>query len=149
MLLPSVSLAVVMVPTYLRVLRSDLVSTTREDFLVAVRARGLPGRRVLFGHALRPSGGGLATVVGAQLGVLLGYVLVIEELFTLPGLGDHLQTALARRDRPVVLGVVAAVSALVVLANLAADVVVAALDPRVARVSARRPNRAARPPGRR
>jgi peptide/nickel transport system permease protein len=131
MLLPTLTLTLSVLPTYARTLRADVVSTTREDFVAAVRARGLPRRAVLVRHVLKPSTVSVISLVAANTGVLIGYVFIIDEMFSRPGLGDYLQTAVARRDQPAIVGVVGAVTLVVVVTNLVADAVQLALDPRI------------------
>ena len=87
MILPSLTLALVEAPAYLRLLRSDLTSTLREDFVAVARAKGLSDFRILVSHALRPSSFSLITVMGINIGHLIGGAIVIETLFALPGWG--------------------------------------------------------------
>lgn len=131
MVLPSSVLALSLVPPYLRVLRADLITTTREDFLAAARSRGLTERRLLFGHTLRPSALSLVTLVGSLIGMSISNLLIIEELFSFPGLGDVTVLAVARRDTTTLLAVVASVTALVTVVNALTDALVVTLDPRI------------------
>ena len=132
MILPCSALALWLIPPYVRVLRSDLINTAREDYLTAVRGRGVPQRRILFGHALRPSSVSLVMMMPALIGWAISNLLIIEELFSIPGIGDTLTLAVARRDTPTFLSLIAAITALVTVLNLIADAVSLTLDPRIA-----------------
>ena len=85
--LPALSLAVPLIATYQRLLRTDLISTLQEDFVSVARAKGLPRWFILFRHALRPSLFSLLTVFGIQVGALIGGSLVVERQFQIPGVG--------------------------------------------------------------
>ncbi len=87
MVLPVVSIAVAQIAVYMRLLRTDMVATLQEDFILMAKSKGISNRRVLWRHALRPSSITLLTVAGLQVGVLIGSTLVIEQLFFIPGMG--------------------------------------------------------------
>ncbi|MGH2915208.1 MAG: ABC transporter permease [Solirubrobacteraceae bacterium] len=130
--MPAVSIALALLCFYARLLRADLVSQSRsEDYVVTARAKGAGPWRVLLRHTLRNSAFGLITVVALNLGTLLGATVVIEQIFSLPGIGQELLSAIGNRDLPVIEGTVMVFGLMVVLANLAADLLYAALDPRV------------------
>lgn len=130
--MPAVSIALALLCFYARLLRADLVSQSRsEDYVVTARAKGAGPWRVLMRHTLRNSAFGLITVVALNLGTLLGATVVIEQIFSLPGIGQELLSAIGNRDVPVVEGTVMVFGLMVVIANLAADLLYAALDPRV------------------
>ena len=82
---------------YIRLLRSDLVTTLQEDYILMARAEGLPPRRILLRHALRPSSFSLLTVAGINMGALIGGAVIIEFLFALPGVGLKLVDSIFRR----------------------------------------------------
>lgn len=130
MLLPSLTLALVEAPAYLRIIRSDLATTLREDFVMVARAKGLPNWRILLTHALRPSSLGLVTVMGINVGHLIGGAIVIETLFALPGVGSMLMESISRRDYLAVQGVVLVVSVGFVAVNILVDLLYVVLDPR-------------------
>jgi peptide/nickel transport system permease protein len=130
MLLPSLTLALVEAPAYLRIIRSDLATTLREDFVMVARAKGLPNWRILLTHALRPSSLGLVTVMGINVGHLIGGAIVIETLFALPGVGSMLMESISRRDYLAVQGVVLVVSVGFVAVNIVVDLLYVILDPR-------------------
>jgi len=116
---------------YVQGLRAELGGTRTADHVRTARAKGLPERAVLLRHALRPALGPLVTVVGLDLGVLLGGAVVTEVVFAWPGLGRELVAAIAGADLPLIAGAVLVSAVAIALANLLADVVVAILDPRV------------------
>ncbi|SHK74273.1 peptide/nickel transport system permease protein [Pseudonocardia thermophila] len=129
--LPVVTLALVLVPNFSRVLRSDLVATLDDDFVLFAKAKGLPMRRVLLRHALRPSSLSLVTVAGISIGQLMGGAVVVEVLFGLPGLGQLLVNAITLNDLPLVQGAVVFIAAVYVAANAAVDLCYRVLDPRL------------------
>ncbi|HEX2892235.1 ABC transporter permease [Vineibacter terrae] len=131
MILPSLTLALVEAPVYLRLLRSDVASTLREEFVVVARAKGLSDWRILLTHALRPSSFSLVTVMGINIGHLIGGTVIIETLFALPGIGRLLIEAINTRDLMMVQGVVLFIAAAFVLVNLLVDTIYAVLDPRL------------------
>jgi peptide/nickel transport system permease protein len=102
-----------------------------EDYVVTARAKGLGPWRVLVRHALRNSLIGLLTIVALNLGALLGATVIIEQIFSLPGIGQELLQAISNRDVPVVEGTVLVFAVVVVLANLLADILYSVLDPRI------------------
>lgn len=130
-ILPALSLAMAELAVYVRILRSDMVRTLEEDFLVFARAKGLPTWRILFGHALRPSTLSLMTVIGIQFSALIGGSIVVEQIFALPGMGTYLLNAIYERDYVVVQGVVLLTAASFVVVNFAVDVLYRILDPRI------------------
>src|SRR5690606_3205133 len=87
MFLPALSLALGQAAAYMRVLRSDMISTLQENFITTAKAKGVSDWRILWRHALRPSSFTLRTVLGVNTAALIGGSLIIETIFTLPGLG--------------------------------------------------------------
>ena len=137
MILPSLTLALVEAPAYLRLLRSDLTSTLREDFVAVARAKGLSDFRILVSHALRPSSFSLITVMGINIGHLIGGAIVIETLFALPGVGGMLIESIGKRDYLAIQGIVLVVSFAFVFVNLLVDLMYAVLDPRIRHAATR------------
>lgn len=130
--LPAVSLALPLMCFYARLLRADLLEQLNgEDYVVTARAKGAGPWAVLLRHVFRNSVFGLITVVALNLGTLLGVTVIIEDIFSLPGIGHELLSAISNRDVPVVEGAVFVFAVVVVLANLLADLLYSALDPRV------------------
>ncbi|MBV9193056.1 MAG: ABC transporter permease [Solirubrobacterales bacterium] len=132
LIMPAVSIALALLCFYARLLRADLVEQLRdEDYVTTARAKGVGPWRIILRHALRNSVFGLITVVALNLGTLLGATVIIEQIFGLPGIGHELLSAINSRDVPVVEGTVLVFGVIVVLANLIADLLYSALDPRV------------------
>jgi peptide/nickel transport system permease protein len=136
MLLPTIALAAGLGAGYMRILRSDMIATLQENFITTAKAKGVPDRRILWAHALRPSSFTLLTVFGVQTGTLIGGAILIETIFNLPGLGTVLGTAIFQKDFLVVQGVVVVIAVGFVLINFLVDLLYAALDPRVRHVRA-------------
>ncbi|UOQ57452.1 ABC transporter permease [Leucobacter allii] len=129
--LPALVLGLMEAAMFYRVLRSDVIATVRETFVLAARARGMGKRYVLLRHVLRPSLFSLLTLTGLALGRLLGGAMVVEVLFALPGLGSLLLQSVPSRDIPVIQGVVLVIAVVYVLVNIAVDLIYSAVDPRV------------------
>jgi peptide/nickel transport system permease protein len=129
--MPALSLALVNVAIFTRLLRTDMIATLQEDHVLLARSKGLPTWRILTRHALRPSSFSLLTVAGLTLGNLLGGAVIVEQLFALPGIGRLLFDAIFRRDLMVVQGVVLVITAGFVVANGLVDVLYSVLDPRL------------------
>ncbi|MGW8188079.1 MAG: ABC transporter permease, partial [Desulfobacterales bacterium] len=106
MFLPALSIALVEWVPLMQVLRSDMATTLREDFILMARSKGLPARTILLRHALRPSLFTLVTLFGIQVGHLIGGALIVETIFALPGIGRLLVGAIFARDVIVVQGCV-------------------------------------------
>ena len=125
------TLALAEFPVYMRLLRADMISTLQQDYILVARAKGLSVREILLGHALRPSSLSLVTVVGINLGRLVGGAVIIETLFALPGIGQMLVNAVYQHDQFVIQGVVLVIATGFVLINLLVDLMYALIDPRV------------------
>lgn len=132
LILPATALGVPLSCTYLRVLRGDLIDQLNgQDYIVTARAKGLRRWRILLVHALRNSLFGLLTLVGLNLGVLMGGTVLIEEIFGVPGVGQELITAISLQDVIAVEAMVVVLSLAVVLASVLTDIVYDLLDPRI------------------
>jgi peptide/nickel transport system permease protein len=129
--LPALTLALPAAATYMRLLRTDLIKTLQEDFITTARAKGMPTWHILLRHAVRPSSFSLVTVVGLQVGALLGGALVVENIFSIPGVGKAVVDAIFRKDYLVVQAVVLIIATAYVIVNFAVDAIYAYLDPRV------------------
>jgi peptide/nickel transport system permease protein len=130
--LPAAAIGFPLFAIYTRLLRADMVEQMqREDYIVTARAKGVPTWRILVRHALRNSLFGLITLVALNLGALVGAVAIIEPIFSLPGVGAILIQSIDDHDVPVVEGIVLVFAAVVVVANLLADLLYMALDPRI------------------
>ena len=120
----------------MRVLRSDLITTLQQHYILMAKAKGLPPWRILLLHALRPSAFTMLTVMGLQVGRLLGEAVIVETLFALPGMGRLLVTAIYARDHLMVQGCVLVISIGYVTVNSAVDMLYTLLDPRIRREAA-------------
>lgn len=118
---------------YTRLLRSDMIATLQEDFILMARSKGLPTWHVLVKHALRPSSFSLLTVFGINFGTLIGGSVILEFFFSLPGIGGLAVESIAKRDYLAVQGVVLVIAVAFVLVNFLVDVLYSVLDPRVRR----------------
>lgn len=131
--LPAFALALPQVAILSRVLRSDMVTTLQQDYILLARAKGLRTRRILFVHAFKPSSMALVTVAGLQVGFLLGGTVIVENLFGLPGLGQLIVSSILSRDLIVVQGVTLVIAAAFVVINFVVDLLYSILDPRIRR----------------
>jgi peptide/nickel transport system permease protein len=131
MAMPAIALAVGQIAVYMRLLRSDMIATLQEDFITMAKAKGLSPRRVLWRHALRPSSLTLLTVAGLNVGTLIGSTVVVEVIFSLPGLGSLLFEAITARQYIAFQSLVAIIAIGYVLLNFMVDVTYAVLDPRI------------------
>lgn len=129
--LPALTLAVGQMAVAMRLLRSDIIATLQQDYIQMARAMGLPNRRILLRHALRPSTFSLITVIGLNMGALIGGSFIVENLFALPGLGRLIVTSIYKRDYLIVQGGVLVVAVGYVVINFLVDILYAVLDPRV------------------
>ncbi len=131
MLLPVVAVSLVFMATNVRMMRSSFIDVMQQDYIRTARSKGLSSGRVWFGHGLKNALLPTVTLIGLQAAALVSGAVVVEQVFTLPGLGGILFDAMARRDYPVIQGMVLLVGTAVVLLNLTIDVIYSMLDPRV------------------
>ena len=130
MILPVLSLGIPLIASYTRLLRTDVIATLREDFVTMAVAKGLSDRRILFTHVLRPSSVTLLTSAALNMGALIGGSLVIERVFSIPGLGTEIGFAIFGRQYFALQAYVALVAIGYVIFNSVIDVVVGFVDPR-------------------
>jgi peptide/nickel transport system permease protein len=131
LIMPWCVLAASFAAIYARVLRSNLVEVLSEDYIRTARAKGLSERRVVLKHGLRAAITPIVTLVGIDLGVLLGGAILTETVFNIPGLGRESFSAIHAGDLPIVQGVVIFAAAAIIILNLVVDIAYAFLDPRV------------------
>jgi len=131
LILPSVTLAFNMAATITRMTRSSLLEVLGQDYVRTARAKGLPERRVIYRHALRTSLIAVVTVIGVQVGSLIGGTVLVESIFNWPGLSTLLTNSIARRDYPMVQGIILVTATLMILINLTVDLLYGVLDPRI------------------
>jgi peptide/nickel transport system permease protein len=131
--LPAFTLALTEIAVFTRLLRGDMMATLQEDYILAARAKGMPTAHILVREALRPSSFSLLTLAGVSLGRLIGGTVIVEQLFTLPGVGRQVVAAAVSSDYKVVQGGVLIFALVYLLLNLVVDLMYAYLDPRIRR----------------
>jgi peptide/nickel transport system permease protein len=133
LVMPSVVIAISVFPLLVRTLRIGVLEVQRQDFIRTAKAKGLPSRLVLYKHVLRNALLPTITVVGLNLGSLLGGTVIIESVYALPGVGFLLTSSVNNRDYPAVQGAALVLAMLFVLVNLVTDVTYSFIDPRIRR----------------
>lgn len=128
---PVIALSLGQIAVYMRLLRSDLVATLQEDFILMAKSKGISSRRVLWRHALRPSSLTLLTVIGLNVGNLIGGTIVVEVLFSIPGMGKEIGAAILGRQYVALQSYVALIAIFFVLLNFLVDYLYTVLDPRI------------------
>ena len=131
MLLPVLALSMGQAAVFMRLLRSDMIGTLRLPFIDLARSKGLATTRILWRHALRPSMFTMLTVMGFTVGSLIGGALIIEFIFTLPGIGSYMFQGISQRDYIVVQGGTLVIATLYILVLVMVDFLYLALDPRL------------------
>lgn len=131
LVLPWFTLAFVTAASYARLTRGSMLEVLGEDYIRTARAKGLPERKVVYRHALRSALTPIVTLLGIDVGTLLGGTVVTEQLFGLQGIGQSALQAVNNSDLPVVLGTVLVAALFIVLANIVVDILYALLDARV------------------
>jgi len=131
MILPWLVLAILYAAFYTRLTRSQMLETLNEDYIRTARAKGLPERVVVRKHALRAGLTPIVTAAGLDLAGLLGGAIILETIFSLPGLGSLAISAVLNPDLPILVGVTLITAVFIIVANLIVDVLYAVVDPRV------------------
>lgn len=131
LILPASALAMYSMAIITRMTRSSMLDTLQQDFIRTARAKGISESKVIYKHGLRNGLIPIVTVIGLQLGSLLGGAVLTETVFSWPGIGAYTVACILKSDFPVVQGVVLLVAAIFVLMNLVVDVIYAFLDPRI------------------
>lgn len=134
--LPALTIALMEMAMYTRILRNDLVATLKEDYILAARAKGMPPLHIMVSDALRPSSFSLITILGLSLGRLIGSTVIVEYLFALPGVGRLVIEAATQGNYPMVQGAVLLVAVVYVVVNAGIDLSYGYLDPRTRRARA-------------
>ena len=132
MILPVLTLATGEAAYILRTTRAAVTAVMDRPFVTFLRAKGISRNRIVFGHALRNAGPSIVTVVGIQVGVLLGGAIIVETMFALPGVGRLVVTGINQRNYPTVQVGILAIATIFIVVSLITDLIVAWLDPRVA-----------------
>jgi peptide/nickel transport system permease protein len=131
MVLPIFSMTLISVAGYSRYVRSQMLEVLSEDYIRTARAKGLPRKMVIVGHALKNAALPLVTIVGLDIPLLLAGAVVTEKIFAWPGMGRLFLDHVSRADTPVVMGILMLISVAVVVSQLITDIVYAWLDPRI------------------
>jgi peptide/nickel transport system permease protein len=131
MLLPSLSLGLILAAASTRIVRSSLLEVLSRHYIRTARAKGLAESAVVLRHALRNALIPVVTVIGLQFGTLLGGTVIIEQIFSLPGIGRYALEGINLRDYPVVQGAVLAIALAFTLVNLFVDLCYGFIDPRI------------------
>jgi peptide/nickel transport system permease protein len=131
LILPWFTLALVTAATYARLTRGSMLDVLGEDYIRTARAKGLTERRVIYRHGLRSALTPVVTQFGIDFGTLLGGVIIVENIFGLPGLGQQAVQSVLQQDLPVVIGTIVVAAAFIVVANILVDICYGILDPRV------------------
>jgi peptide/nickel transport system permease protein len=131
LLLPSLTLGIVLSGIFIRLTRANMLDTLKADFVLAARARGLPERRVVYGHALKNAFIPVLTMLGLQFAALLAGAILTETTFSWPGMGRLLVDRIYLRDYPTIQGVIVVYAFFVSLVSLAVDLIYSMIDPRV------------------
>jgi peptide/nickel transport system permease protein len=129
--LPWITVAVAYAAIYARMLRSNMVETSSEDYIRTARAKGLSERRVIYRHALRGALSPIVTMLGIDLATIMAGLVITENLFGLPGLGQLAVASIYSNDFPMVMGVTIVGAMFILAANIVVDIAYAFLDPRV------------------
>lgn len=129
--LPVLTIGITSIPYLSRLSRASMINVLGEDYMVTAKAKGLPQWAITYKHALRNALLPVITSVGGQFTALLGGTVIIEKIFSLPGLGSLLMDSLTARDFTMIQGIVAIYAVIVVIMNTLIDIVYAAADPRV------------------
>jgi peptide/nickel transport system permease protein len=129
--LPAATIALGVIPLVLRAMRASLIDVLRADYMDTARAKGLPPRVVLLQHGVRNALLPAITVLGVNIGWLIGGTVIIENVFAVPGLGQLMIFSVSNRDYPTIQAVTLVFAVLVVLVNLGTDALYLVLDPRV------------------
>jgi peptide/nickel transport system permease protein len=131
MILPALALAVQLMAVEMRMMRASMLEVLRQDYIRTVRAKGVGERTVLYRHALKNAFIPVITIIGIQMGVLMGGSIIIEQIFGLPGIGWYLLQGIFTRDYPIVQVTTLFLAVIFVCINLLVDIAYAFLDPRI------------------
>ncbi|MFD2616148.1 ABC transporter permease [Terrilactibacillus laevilacticus] len=130
-ILPAITMGIVLSAGIMRMTRTSFIETLNKDFIRTARAKGNPEGTVIVGHGLRNSMIPIITIGGMQIGYLLGGAVIVEQLFSIPGIGQYILNGIYHRDFPVVQGGVLFISLIFVFVNLIVDIIYCWIDPRI------------------
>jgi peptide/nickel transport system permease protein len=131
LVMPVLAITLGQIAIYARLLRTDMIATLQEDYILMAKSKGISERRVLWRHALRPSSLTLLTVAGLNVGTLIGGALIVEVIFHLNGLGFAIYDAINRRQYIALQDYIAVIAIVYVVINFAVDALYHVLDPRI------------------
>ncbi len=131
LILPTIALGTAMMAVLSRLMRSSLLEVWNETYLLAARARGLSSRQVIWRHALPNALLPVITIIGIQLGTLLGGAVITEVVFSWPGIGSALVQAIENRDYPLIQSCILVIAIAYTIINLITDIIYSKLDPRI------------------
>lgn len=131
LIMPAVTLSTYSMSRLCRLSRSEMLEALAEDYVRTARAKGLPEWRVVLSHALRNVSLSLVTLIGFDIGYLIGGAIIVETVFAWPGIGRLMMDSITHRDFPVVQADVVFMSAIIVIINLVVDILYRCLDPRI------------------
>lgn len=131
LILPSVTIAIILTATNVRLVRSSMLETLSSQYIMVARSKGLSERIVVYKHALKNSSLLLITYFGLQFGGLMGGIVIVELVFNWPGIGTLAINAIAQRDYPVLQGVIVVFALMIVSINLMIDILYGFIDPRI------------------
>jgi peptide/nickel transport system permease protein len=133
MVLPVICISINEIAVFLRLLRGDLIGTLQEDFVLAAKAKGMPTRHLMLREAMRPSSFSLVTLAGVSVGRVIGGTVIVERIFSIPGVGKQVVEAATKSDYPIVQGGVLVLAVFYVAVNMGIDILYGFLDPRIRR----------------
>lgn len=130
-IMPAITLGIPMAALITRLTRAGMIDTLQEDFIVSIRAKGIPERKIISRYALKNALIPIITIVGLNIGTFLGGAVVTEKIFGWPGIGMLAVTAIYQRDFPLVQSIMLIVSAIFVFVNILVDIIYTTVDPRL------------------
>jgi peptide/nickel transport system permease protein len=130
-ILPTVVLALPLVATFVRFMRSSMLEVIRQDYINTARAKGLSERKILYRHAMKNALIPMVTIIGLQLPRMLSGGVIVEAIFAWPGLGNLGYEAILRRDYPIILGLTVITGAFLLVLNVIIDIIYVLIDPRI------------------
>jgi peptide/nickel transport system permease protein/glutathione transport system permease protein len=126
-----VTLAAYLIPNFILITRAGVIETVNEQFVTTARAKGLSGLRTLFVHVLPNTLNPILSFLGLQIGKLIGGSIITESIFAWPGIGRLMVGSIFQRDIPVVTAAICIMCIVIILANLAVDIALSIIDPRI------------------
>jgi ABC-type dipeptide/oligopeptide/nickel transport systems, permease components len=129
--MPALTMGIILTATNVRLVRTSMLETLSQQYIMVARSKGLKDRVVLYKHALRNSAIPLVTYIGLQFGSLIGGIVIVERVFNWPGMGTLAFDAISARDYPVLQGSITVLALFIVLINLLVDIAYGLIDPRI------------------